>query len=63
MTAMPQSIDAAALRQQIDLFEQRHAELSPLETERDLVHILKPLFEADGYSLAHTGGPHDGGVD
>ncbi len=57
------NIDTQELRTRIDTFERRHAEMSPAEAERELVSILEPLFQVDGYSFKHTGGPGDAGID
>jgi len=56
-------VDTQELRAQIDSFENRHGQLSPAEAERELVGILRPLFQTDGYSFEHTGGPGDRGID
>ena len=56
-------LNTKELHNKIDFFEQRHSSLSARDAEKELIDILKPLFEADGYNFKHTGGPQDGGVD
>lgn len=48
-------IDTDALNYRIDEFERRISSLSPSEAESELVDILGPLFEADGYKLVDAG--------
>src|SRR5512132_2524446 len=39
------------------------AETDPFQAERLLLAVLRPLLEAEGYTLEHTGGPGDLGID
>lgn len=53
-------IDQAALLRRLEMVE---AETSAREAESQLFDVLRPLLEAEGYTLEHTGGPRDYGID
>lgn len=56
-------INTNILKHRINEFERRHSNLSPGQSERELIDILIPLFQADGYRLEHTSGAIGGSVD
>jgi restriction endonuclease Mrr len=57
---MIRELDLHELTQKIDNLEQ---EAIALDAELKLLDILRPLLEAEGYHVEHTGGPDDMGID
>ena len=43
--------------------ERGTSEVSALEAERRMMDVLEALLSEEGYTVAHAGGPGDGGVD